>query len=217
MVDRILLREFDISLEEFDQVVISGEISQQIERFLGDTPKNFQVGEVIQGRVVEVVGDQVIVDIGAKSEALIPLHQWDDDEIYPRPGDPLETLLEKIEDDTSEMILSRAKPRRPHPLQRPPTPLHEGDIVSGRVLRPIQGGFLVDIGVNAFLPANQIDLASLKPSSIAPGQEIACIILRIEVDRRNIIVSHRRLSELAREQQQGGSGETVSSNSKAPS
>ena len=75
------------------------------------TGQSFEIGRIVSGKVVEVVGDQVVVDVGYKSEGLVPLNEWED-EPPPKPGDDVEVLLEGMEDETGEIVLSRKKAHR---------------------------------------------------------------------------------------------------------
>src|SRR5438105_2392742 len=201
MVDRNLLREFDISEDELAAVVSPGGEAGEFERFLHEDGQSFEIGGIVSGKVVEIVGDQVVVDIGYKSEGLVPLNEWDSGEPPPAPGDSVEVLLEGMEDETGEIVLSRRKAHRMRAWEMVISKYHEGDVVSGRVTKKIKGGLLVDIGVNVFLPASQVDIR--RPSDIADyiDQEIQCMILKIDESRRNIVVSRRKLIEITREQQ----------------
>jgi small subunit ribosomal protein S1 len=199
MVDRNLLREFDISDEELTAVV-APEGDGDMDRFLG-AGQNFEIGGIVSGKVIEIVGDQVVVDVGYKSEGLVSLNEWDEGEEPPKPGDAVEVLLEGMEDETGEIVLSRRKAHRMRAWEMVISKYHEGDVVSGLVTKKIKGGLLVDIGVNVFLPASQVDIR--RPSDIGDyiGQTIQCMILKIDEGRRNIVVSRRKLIEITREQQ----------------
>ncbi len=198
MVDRNLLREFDVTEDELS--AFSGEDgSTDFDRFLGDG-QNFDIGGIVSGKVIEIVGDQVVVDVGYKSEGLVPLNEWEDED-PPRPGDAVEVLLEGMEDETGEIVLSRKKAHRMRAWEMVISKYHEGDVVGGKVTRKIKGGLLVDIGVNVFLPASQVDIR--RPNDIAEyiDKDIQCMILKIDEGRRNIVVSRRKLIEITREQQ----------------
>ncbi len=199
MVDRNLLREFDVSEDEIAALVLGEDGSDSLDQFLGEG-QSFEIGRIVSGKVVEVVGDQVVVDVGYKSEGLVPLNEWED-EPPPVHGDSVEVLLEGMEDETGEIVLSRKKAHRMRAWEMVISRYHEGDVVKGRVTRKIKGGLLVDIGVNVFLPASQVDIR--RPSDIADyiDQEIECMILKIDESRRNIVVSRRKLIEITREQQ----------------
>ncbi|WP_406695881.1 30S ribosomal protein S1 [Singulisphaera sp. Ch08] len=189
MVDRNLLRELDVQDvdgEEFD-----------LDFLLQDGP-SVVAGSIVLGKVVEVVGDQVVVDVRYKSEGLVSLHEWDEEESPPKPGDEVEVLLEGMDDETGEVVLSRKKAHRMRAWERVVSKHREGDVVTGKVTRKIKGGLLVDIGINAFLPASQVDIR--RPPDIADylDREVRCVILSIDEDRRNIVVSRRSLIETER-------------------
>jgi small subunit ribosomal protein S1 len=199
MVDRNLLREFDVNEDELTALVTAEDGSNTLDQVLGGG-QSFEIGRIVSGRVVEIVGDQVVVDVGYKSEGLVPLGEWED-EPSPVAGETVEVLLEGMEDETGEIVLSRKKAHRMRAWEMVITRHHEGDVVKGKVTRKIKGGLLVDIGVNVFLPASQVDIR--RPSDIADyiDQEIECMILKIDESRRNIVVSRRKLIEITREHQ----------------
>ncbi len=198
MVDRNLLREFDVSDDEMGDVLTVTDGPDEFDRYF-EKSQNFDIGGIVSGTVIEIVGDQVIVDVGYKSEGLVPLNEWEDGEEPPKPGDAVEVLLEGMEDETGEIVLSRKKAHRMRQWEMVISKYHEGDSVSGKVTRKIKGGLLVDIGVNVFLPASQVDIR--RPSDIADyiDQDIHCMILKIDEGRRNIVVSRRKLIEITRE------------------
>ncbi len=111
MVDRNLLREFDVSDEELIAAVSgpgSSVADADPEQLFAGAGQSFEIGSIVQGKVVEVVGDQVVVDIGYKSEGLVPLNEWEDED-PPHSGQEVEVLLEGMEDETGEIVLSRRK------------------------------------------------------------------------------------------------------------
>jgi small subunit ribosomal protein S1 len=199
MVDRNLLREFDVNEDELNILVLGEDGSSTLEQVLAGG-QSFEIGRIVSGRVVEIVGDQVVIDVGYKSEGLVALNEWED-EPPPAAGENVEVLLEGMEDETGEIVLSRKKAHRMRAWEMVITRHHEGDVVKGKVTRKIKGGLLVDIGVNVFLPASQVDIR--RPSDIADyiDQEIECMILKIDESRRNIVVSRRKLIEITRETQ----------------
>jgi small subunit ribosomal protein S1 len=160
--------------------------------------KNFESGSVVSGRVVRVIGNDAVIDVGFKSEGSVPLEEFDGAKV--EVGQQVDVLLEAIEDETGLVILSKRKADRIKGWERVLTQYHEGDVVKGRVSRKIKGGLLVDIGVPVFLPASQVDIRRPADVSMYIGQEISCKILKIDADRRNIVVSRRRLIEEEREQ-----------------
>jgi small subunit ribosomal protein S1 len=114
-------------------------------------------------------------------------------------GETVEVLLEAVEDDAGLVQLSKRKADRIRSWERTIALHSEGDIVTGRVMRKIKGGLLVDIGVPVFLPASQVDIR--RPGEIADyiGSQLTCRILKIDEDRCNIVVSRRQLIEAQRD------------------
>ena len=160
------------------------------------------VNKIIDGRILRVDEEFVLVDVGYKSEGIIPRNEWEEHEPPPEPGQSVKVLVEEVEDvfgrteESRGMItLSKRKAEKIEAWLKVMETVHEGDIVTGTVTRKIKGGLLVDIGVNVFLPASQVDIR--RPADIGDyiGRAIQCIVLKIDDARRNIVVSRRKLIE----------------------
>ena len=197
MVDRNLINDFDITDEELAAMI--GEESPDMDQLQIGSP-SFEIGSIVNGRVISVDGDRVTVDIGFKAEGLVDIDEWENEE-PPKPGDEVEVLLEDMEDETSEVRLSRRKAHRMRAWENVIAKYNEGDVVEGTVNRKIKGGLLVDIGVNVFLPASQVDIRRPPDIQDFVGQTVKCMILKIDESRRNIVVSRRKLIEMTREEQ----------------
>jgi small subunit ribosomal protein S1 len=195
-------RDYGLSDAEIEQEVsaILGKVQEAdgLKKLYEESIKAFESGSVVAGRVVRVVGSDAIIDVGFKSEGSVPLEEFDGNKV--EVGQQVEVLLEAVEDETGLVILSKRKADRIKGWERVLTQYKEGDVVKGRVSRKIKGGLLVDIGVPVFLPASQVDIRRPSDVSTYIGQEISCKILKIDADRRNIVVSRRRLIEEEREQ-----------------
>ncbi len=201
MVDRNLLQDHGIDEEEIEREVQEalGEGGQEaLAQAYEESIKNFEVGTILTGRVLNVIGDDVVIDIGYKSEGVVPVAEFGDPAGI-EPGMEVEVLLEAVEDDSGLIKLSKRKADRMRAWERIISTCKEGDVVTGTVMRKIKGGLLVDIGVPVFLPASQVNIR--RPGDIAEyiGQEVTCKILKIDEDRRNIVVSRRKLIEEQRE------------------
>ena len=194
-------RDYGLSDAEIDQEVsaILGVVQEAdgLKKLYEESIKAFESGSVVSGRVVRLVGSDAIIDVGFKSEGSVPLEEFDGKKV--EVGQQVDVLLEAIEDETGLVILSKRKADRIKGWERVLTQYKEGDVVKGRVSRKIKGGLLVDIGVPVFLPASQVDIRRPSDVSMYIGQEISCKILKIDADRRNIVVSRRRLIEEERE------------------
>jgi small subunit ribosomal protein S1 len=202
MVNRNLIRELELG-DELDQeleLALAG--TEAGEYSIGTS--TLAVNSVLEGRVLRVDDEFVLVDVGYKSEGHIPRNEWDESESPPQVGDIVKVLLEEFEDGQVEeqrglITLSKRKARRIEDWLRVMESVHENDVVTGFVTRKIKGGLLVDIsGVNVFLPASQVDIR--RPADIGDycGRAIQCLVLKIDEARRNIVVSRRALIEQER-------------------
>jgi small subunit ribosomal protein S1 len=208
MVNRNLLRQFDLSATELQQQLEAAfdqqETGGDLESWLPHEEQEFEVNKIVRGRVLNVIGDDVVVDVGYKSEGVIKLEEWYDEGldkvVPPNPGDEIQVLLDSVEDESGAIVLSYRKAKRQKEWESIIEKHKEGDVVSGVVNRKIKGGLLVNIGVNVFLPASQVDIR--RPPDIGDyiGKTIECKILKIDEARRNIVVSRRKLIEDQREE-----------------
>jgi small subunit ribosomal protein S1 len=158
-----------------------------------ETPE-FTPGTILEGTVIGLAGDDVVIDVGFKSEGRVNKNEFDDVSLI-KPGDKLEVLLESLEAQNGEIQVSKRKADRIRGWERIITEKAEGDTVEGTVMRKIKGGLLVDIGVPVFLPASQVDIR--RPPDIGDyiGKKIRAKILKIDTERRNIVISRRKLVE----------------------
>ncbi|MFM9963540.1 MAG: 30S ribosomal protein S1 [Planctomycetaceae bacterium] len=200
MVDRYLLREFNVADEELELAFDLSDIdfdsasADEMAGIYGSVTQTFESNQIIEGTIIRIDGDEVLVDIGYKSEGVVTLDEWDDTD-PPKPGDKVSVLLEEVEDDFGLIMLSKRKADRVREWERVIKNHSEGDVVKGMVLRKIKGGLLVNIGVNVFLPASQVDIRRPQDIAVYIGKEIECVILKIDEARRNIVVSRRKLIE----------------------
>ncbi len=204
MVNRNLIRGLDLNKEEWEEelaAAMGGTATEEIDW----GGQDLGVNQIINGKVLRVDGEFVLVDVGYKSEGTIPLNEWEEWEDPPTPGQEVKVLIEDVEDvfgrteESRGMIaLSKRKAEKVEAWRKVMETVHENDIVTGTVIRKIKGGLLVDIGVNVFLPASQVDIR--RPADIGDyiGRTIQCIVLKIDDARRNIVVSRRALIETER-------------------
>lgn len=198
MVNRNLLRQFDTQDDEAELDKIFHLEDSGTASWLPAESQEFESNKIVSGRVLEIRGDDVVIDIGYKSEGVIRLEEWREDGIEappPKPGDTVEVLLETVEGEDGTIALSYRKAKRQKEWNAILAKHKEGDVVTGKVLKKIKGGLLVNIGVNVFLPASQVDIR--RPQSIDEyiDRNIDCVILKIDELRRNIVVSRRKLIE----------------------
>jgi small subunit ribosomal protein S1 len=163
----------------------------------GGATQDLAPGAVLKGRVIGRAGDDVVVDVGLKSEGIIPINEWEDRSSI-HIGDEIDVYLESIESESGLIELSKRKADRILNWNRVIVTKKEGDVVSGKVIKKIKGGLLVDIGVHVFLPASQVDIR--RPGDVGEhiGKIIEAKILTIDAERRNIVISRRKFIEEAR-------------------
>jgi small subunit ribosomal protein S1 len=204
MVNRNLIRELELGddLEQELELAMAG--AGDGDYAVGTATLN--VNAVLEGKILRVDDEFVLVDVGYKSEGHIPRNEWDENEPPPQVGDIVKVLLEEFEDGEQQqeqhrglITLSKRKARRIEDWLKVMESVKENDVVTGFVIRKIKGGLLVDIsGVNVFLPASQVDIR--RPADIGDycGRAIQCLVLKIDEARRNIVVSRRALIEQER-------------------
>jgi small subunit ribosomal protein S1 len=165
-----------------------------------ETFKNLQEGSLIDGRVVALLPDGVVVDIGYKSEGIIPQSEFSGEELKQLAvGSPIQVFLEAREDMDGNLILSKEKADRMKvwgDLEK----LHEtGQPINGKIITRVKGGLIIDIGVKAFLPGSQVDLRPTRDLDRLLGQTVPVKIIKMNQLRSNIVVSRRVLLEESRE------------------
>ena len=196
MVDRNIIAKLGLSNEQIEQEInelFTSEHKELLDQELQKTVESLVPGTIVKGRIVTQLGNDVIVELGLKSEGIVEASEFDDpSEIV--SGKEIEVLLEEM-DAENGILLSKRKADRIRGWETVITNNAEGDVVKGIVSRRIKGGLLVDIGVPVFLPASQVDIR--KPGDISRfiGREIECKILKIDTENHNIVVSRRKLIE----------------------
>ncbi len=211
MVNRNLLHSLDLSEDQWEKewdAAAEGLEEEEFENLLIESEEEeILPNRIVEGKILRVDGEMVVVDVGYKCEGTLPRNEWEEHEEPPQPGQVIMVLVEDIEDadgryqEASDMLLlSKRKAEKIIVWENLLKNINEGDVVTGAVTRKIKGGLLVDIGVNVFLPASQVDIR--RPADIGDyiGRTIQCIVLKIDDTRRNIVVSRRALIESEREE-----------------
>jgi small subunit ribosomal protein S1 len=159
--------------------------------------RKFAEGEVMQGTVLKITSTDVIVDIGYKSEGVIPVTQFIDStgQLTVAIGDVIDVLLEDTEDYDGHIVLSKEKAEKVRIWEDVERAYNEGLIIRGRVIERIKGGLKVDIGVSAFLPGSQIDVRPVKNLDSLKGKEIECRVIKLNRKRGNIVLSRKSVIE----------------------
>lgn len=168
-----------------------------MEEALKQSEKRFAVGEIVPGTVIEIRPKEVLVDIGYKSEGVIPITEFED---LPnlKVGDVVDVLIERLEDREGMVVLSREKAEFKKNWQRILTICNEGGTIEGKVKAVVKGGLLVNIGVEAFLPSSQVDITAPRNLSSYVGNTYRFKVVKISQERQNIVLSRRELIEQER-------------------
>jgi len=198
-----IVKRYDLTEAEIEAQVqeVMGEVGKPLPPEYEESIRSFDPDTILKGRIVSVVNnDEVVVDVGYKSEGILPISEFEDPSAID-PGDFVEVLLESVEDESGSVVLSKRRADRLRGWERIVTTHKEGDVVRGRVTRKIKGGLLMDIGVPVFLPASQVSIRRAADISEFIGQEIEAKIIKIDESRMNIVVSRRKLIEEERDRQ----------------
>jgi small subunit ribosomal protein S1 len=155
-------------------------------------------GMILTGLVVEVTPDVVVVNVGLKSEAVIPIEQFKDErgEIEVKAGDEVEVALDSVEDGTGETRLSREKAKRARTWTRLEEAFNKSEIVSGVITGRVKGGFTVEIdNVRAFLPGSLVDVRPVRDTAYLEGKALEFKVIKLDQKRNNVVVSRRAVVE----------------------
>ena len=168
-----------------------------MEEAMKQSDKRFAAGEIVKGTIIEVRPKEVLVDIGYKSEGSVPASEFEDIKTV-SVGDAIDVLIEKLEDKDGMVVLSKEKAEFKKNWDKILTICNEGGTIAGKVKAVVKGGLLVNIGVEAFLPASQIDIIPPKNLQGYVGNTYDFKVVKINQDRQNIVLSRRELIEQER-------------------
>jgi small subunit ribosomal protein S1 len=165
-----------------------------------ETFKNLEEGTITEGRVVAVTKDKVVVDIGYKSEGMIPNDQFSPEELQNiKVDDRFQVYIEECEDADGNLVLSKEKADKMKIWEELEKLFNDGKSIDGKIVARIKGGMMVDIGVKAFLPGSQIDLHPVRDLDGLVGRTFPLKIIKINHRRGNVVVSRRVLLEETRD------------------
>jgi len=156
-------------------------------------------GSIVKGKILEIKPQVILVDIGYKSEGAIPSNEFEDEDI--QVGDEVEVLLEKLENDEGMVVLSKEKAAYKQNWDKIASVFRDGGLVKGKIKSVVKGGLTVNVGVEAFLPASQIDIIPPKDLNEYVGKVFEFKIVKINDDRKNIVLSRREVIEAERTEQ----------------
>src|SRR6202023_386569 len=169
----------------------------QMQDLLAKSYREFKEGSIVKGRVLEIRPREVLVDIGYKSEGVISTNEFEDIQSL-EVGDEVDVLLERLENDEGMVILSKEKAAYRQNWNKIASVFQGDGLIKGKVKSVVKGGLMVNIGVEAFLPASQIDIVPPKDLQQFVGNTYDFKIVKINDDRRNVVLSRRELIEQER-------------------
>src|SRR6187397_3719822 len=169
--------------------------------------RTYHEGSIVKGRILEIKPQIILVDIGYKSEGAIPSNEFEDEDIH--VGDEVEVLLEKLENDEGMVVLSKEKAAHKQNWDKIYRVFLDGGLVKGKVKSVVKGGLMVNVGVEAFLPGSQIDIIPPKDLQQFVGNTYDFKIVKINDDRKNVVLSRRELIEQERADKRSRFLETI--------
>jgi small subunit ribosomal protein S1 len=168
-----------------------------MEEAMKQSSMRFAQGEIVKGKIIEVRPKEVLVDIGYKSEGVIPTNEFIDADAI-KVGDEIDVLIEKLENKEGTVVLSHEKAEFKKNWDKILTICNEGGRITGKVKSIVKGGLVVNVGVEAFLPASQIDIITPRNLTEFVGNSYEFKVVKINQERQNIVLSRRELIEQER-------------------
>ncbi|MFN0126333.1 MAG: 30S ribosomal protein S1 [Verrucomicrobiales bacterium] len=187
-------------------------ISAELEALMAGSFKDLRENSIVKGHIIDIKPQVVLVDIGYKSEGVIPSSEFEDEDI--QIGDEVEVLLERLENDEGMVVVSKEKAAHKQNWDKIVKVFNEGGLVKGKVKSVVKGGLTVNVGVEAFLPGSQVDIIPPKELDGYVGNVYEFKIVKINDDRKNIVLSRREVIEAERAEQRQRFLETVKAGDK---
>src|SRR6202034_2997577 len=179
-----------------------------LEQAMGDTIIEFDDGDVIEGTVVKIDRDEVLLDIGFKSEGIIPARELSiRNDVHPEEivslGEEIEALVLQKEDKEGRLVLSKKRAQYERAWTTIEQKKNDGEMVTGPVIEVVKGGLIVDIGLRGFLPASLVELRRVRELQPYVGKVIEAKIIELDRNRNNVVLSRRAWLEEAQKEQRG--------------
>ena len=179
-----------------NEAVAGATINAELDALIDSKFREFREGSIVNGTILDIRPQVVIIDVGYKSEGVIPSSEFEDDEI--EEGDEVEVLLERLENDEGMVILSKEKAAHKQNWDKIVKVFEDGGLVKGKVKSVVKGGLMVNVGVEAFLPGSQVDIIPPKDLNEFVGNIYEFKIVKVNDERQNIVLSRREVIEAER-------------------
>jgi small subunit ribosomal protein S1 len=186
-----------MTAESEDEENLGAEEYRRLLELYDESMRNLTEGEIVPGRVIGITSNSVIVDVGYKSEGLIPRDEFTDRDgnVLVNVGEEIDVLLEKTEDMEGHVLLSYTKAQRMRRWTEVERAYKDGRVIKGRVTDRIKGGLTVDVGLRAFLPGSLVDIKPVKNLESLRGLELEFKVISLDRRRNNIVLSRKAVLE----------------------
>ena len=175
---------------------MAGSQNEELSALIDEHFREFNEGSIVNGTILDIRPQVIVVDIGYKSEGAIPVSEFEDEEV--EVGDEVEVLLERLEDDEGLIVLSKEKAAHKQNWEKIMAVYEAGGLVKGKVKAAVKGGLMVNVGVEAFLPGSQVDIIPPRDLSEYVGNIYEFKIVKVNDDRKNLVLSRREVIEAER-------------------
>ncbi|OGU29797.1 MAG: 30S ribosomal protein S1 [Ignavibacteria bacterium GWA2_35_9] len=190
----VTLNDYEKSKSKFENEEYSQEEFLTLARLYSESFNDVKEGEIVKGRVVRIQGDNVILDVGFKSEGSVPLSDFLNREV--KIGQEVDVVLESVEDQEGNLVLSKSRADFLMIWDKVLKAHETGEILQGKIVKRIKGGMVVDLmGMEAFLPGSQIDIRPIRDFDAFVGQTMDFKVVKVNVPTENVVVSHKVLVE----------------------
>ena len=170
--------------------------NEELSALIDEHFREFNEGSIVNGTILDIRPQVIVVDIGYKSEGAIPVSEFEDEDV--EVGDEVEVLLERLEDDEGLIVLSKEKAAHKQNWEKIMAVYEAGGLVKGKVKAAVKGGLMVNVGVEAFLPGSQVDIIPPRDLSEYVGNIYEFKIVKVNDDRQNLVLSRREVIEAER-------------------
>ena len=190
----VTTEDYEKAKHKFQNEEYSQEEFFTLAKLYSESFKDVKEGEIIKGKVVRIQGDNVILDVGFKSEGSIALIEFGDREV--NIGQEVDVVLESVEDQEGNLVLSKTRADFLMIWEKVIRAHETGEIIQGKIVKRIKGGMVVDLmGMEAFLPGSQIDIRPIRDFDAFVGQTMDFKVVKVNIPTENVVVSHKVLVE----------------------
>ncbi len=187
--------DYEKAKRNFENEEYSQEEFLALARLYADSFRDVKEGELVKGKIVKIQGDNIIIDVGFKSEGSIPRNEFREDEEI-KIGKEVEVVLESVEDQEGNLVLSKQRADFLRIWEKVVNAHETGEILQGKIIKRIKGGMVVDLmGMEAFLPGSQIDIRPIRDFDAFVGQTMDFKVVKVNIPTENVVVSHKVLVE----------------------